>query len=100
MILSTPPSHRTVVRAKIIALVVLLAFAPFAWFADIRGSLEMLTRLTRFGKAPAVYGAVVFLSFVALCITPFLRNSVLRVVFLAVFLAAFVLDRVVLITSG
>jgi glucan phosphoethanolaminetransferase (alkaline phosphatase superfamily) len=100
MILSTPPSHRTVVSAKIIALVVLLAFAPCAWFADIRGSLEMLSRLTRFGKAPAVYGAVVLLAFVALCITPFLRNSVLRVVFLAVFLAAFVLDRVVLITSG
>jgi glucan phosphoethanolaminetransferase (alkaline phosphatase superfamily) len=100
MIFRTPPSHRTVFLAKIIALVLLLAFAPLAWFVEIRNSLEVLGRLTRFGKAPAVYGAVVLLSFVALCITPFLRNTLLRSVFLALFLSAYALDRVVLITSG
>ena len=93
-------SERTVVRTKLLALALFFAFAPLAWAADIRMSAAILAEIPHAARPAAMYAGAVALSFAALVITPFLRNHFARCAFLVLFLATFVLDRIVLATSG
>src|SRR5262245_22721316 len=94
------PRPSRVAFAKTAALVVLFAWAPLAWYGDIRATFSYLSSLTRFGKAPAVYAAILSLSFAGLIVTPFLRSSLARIPLVTLFLLSFAIDRVVVTLSS
>jgi sulfatase-like protein len=93
-------SDRRVARTKVLALVLFFAFAPRAWADDIHASVVMLSHVARYARPSTLYAAVLFVCFLALAVTPFLRNHLARCAFVALFLTMFALDRVVLATSG
>jgi lipid A ethanolaminephosphotransferase len=93
-------SERTVVCGKLLALVLLFAFAPLAWVADIRASVAVLATLAHYGRPGALYAGAVLLSFAALAIMPFVRNHWVRCALVAAFLTTFAFDRIVLASSG
>lgn len=97
---NAPLSDRRVAGTKILALVLLFAFAPRAWVDDIHASTVMLSHVSRYGRPATLYGLALAACFLALCLTPFLRNHLARGAFVGLFLTTFALDRVVLATSG
>ncbi len=96
----TRPSQSAVVRTKVIGLVLLAAFAPWAWVPEVYKSIQELRRLPFHFAGGVLYLTVVLVAFVGLAVTPFLRNTLWRVALVGLFLAAFVVDRAVLDMSG
>jgi hypothetical protein len=91
---------RTVFRAKVVALLLLLVYAPYAWAPDIFATLQSFRRLPFHIAGAAIYLLVVAWALAGFVIAPFLRNTALRVIFISIFLAGYAVDRIVLATSG
>ena len=93
-------SDRRVVRAKIVALALFFAFAPYAWVGDVHNSAAVLAHVPRIWTLGSMYAGAVLLSFAALGVAPFLRNHYVRIALVGLFLGTFTVDRIVLSSSG
>lgn len=100
MIARPTPSDGTVRIAKVVALALFFAFAPFAWLPEVHDSVQVLRRLPFHFAGEVVYLSVVLLAFAGLVVAPFLRNTPLRTLFVGLFVTIFAVDHVVLASSG
>jgi len=91
---------RAGIRWKVVALLLLLVYAPLAWAPDVFATVQSLRRLPFHFSGTVIYLMVVVWALAALVVAPFLQNNALRITFVTLFLTAFAVDRIVLASSG